>query len=261
MICKFSVENFKAFAGKAELDFFANGNIKRLEYNYVNAGGKNILKTAGFYGPNNTGKTCILLSLISLRSLMLNEPHDNFVNSFAGTGDITTFDVEYFINGRYYNYFVSYNCKTRKYEKEKLIKKEYNGTLTSSTQIFERSASRLTWAGITPELKKPNVAKLFSFSFPFMILFDDSDNAIINQAKADYKQFAESIVFLKMDAPMDISKTIGLMQNDPKATKFIKEFVKNFPFVNKTNPIKEDPIKDTTKDHTEDPKEADPKGP
>ena len=41
----------------------------------------------------------------------------------------------------------------------------------------------------------------------------------------------------------------------------IKEFVKNFPFVNKTNPIKEkdpkeDPIKDTTKDHTEDPKEG-----
>ena len=33
----------------------------------------------------------------------------------------------------------------------------------------------------------------------------------------------------------------------------IKEFVKNFPFVNKNNPIKEDPIKDTTKDHTEDP--------
>ena len=45
----------------------------------------------------------------------------------------------------------------------------------------------------------------------------------------------------------------------------IKEFVKNFPFVNKNNPIenptKEDPIKDTKKDHTEDPKEADPKGP
>ena len=227
MICKFSVENFKAFAGKVELDFFANGNIKRLDYNYVNAGEKNILKTAGFYGPNNTGKTCILLSLISLRSLMLNEPHDNFANSFAGTGDITTFDVEYFINGRYYNYFVSYNSKTRKYEKEKLIKKEYNGAPSSSTQIFERSISRLTWVGITPELKKPNVARLFSFSFPFMILFDDSDNTIINQAKADYKQFAESIVFLQMDAPMDISKTIGLMQNDPKATKFIKEFVKN----------------------------------
>ena len=60
----------------------------------------------------------------------------------------------------------------------------------------------------------------------------------------------------------------------------IKEFVKNFPFVNKNNPInkaqeephkkdtkedkedpKEDQIEDTIKDHTEDPKEADPKGP
>lgn len=227
MICKFSVENFKAFAKKVELDFFANGNIKRLDYNYVNAGEKNILKTAGFYGPNNTGKTCILLSLISLRALMLNEIHDSFENSFAGIGDVTTFDVEYYINGRYYNYSVSYNSKTKKYEKEKLIKKEYNGSSTTSTLIFERSDAKLTWAGISPQLMKQNVAKLFSFSFPFMILFDDPDNAIIDQAKNDYKQFAESLIFLKMDSPIDISKTISLMQNDSKATKFIREFVKN----------------------------------
>ena len=227
MICKFSVENFKAFAKKVELDFFANGNIKRLDYNYVNAGEKNILKTAGFYGPNNTGKTCILLSLISLRALMLNEIHDSFKNSFAGIGDVTTFDVEYYINGRYYNYSVSYNSKTKKYEKEKLIKKEYNGSSSTSTLIFERSDAKLTWAGISPQLMKQNIAKLFSFSFPFMILFDDPDNAIIDQAKNDYKQFAESLIFLKMDSPIDISKTISLMQNDSKATKFIREFVKN----------------------------------
>lgn len=227
MICKFSVENFKAFAKKVELDFFANGNIKRLDYNYVNAGEKNILKTAGFYGPNNTGKTCILLSLISLRALMLNEIHDSFENSFAGIGDVTTFDVEYYINDRYYNYSVSYNSKTKKYEKEKLIKKEYNGSSSTSTLIFERSDAKLTWAGISPQLMKQNVAKLFSFSFPFMILFDDPDNAIIDQAKNDYKQFAESLIFLKMDSPIDISKTISLMQNDSKATKFIREFVKN----------------------------------
>ena len=227
MICKFSVENFKAFANRVELDFFANGNIKRLDYNYISQGDKNILKTAGFYGPNNTGKTCILLSLISLRSLMLNEMHDSFANSFAGTGDITTFEVEYYVNGRFYNYSVSYNSRLKRYEKEKLSRKEYNGASSTNTLIFERSTSRLTWAGITPELKKPNVAKLFSFAFPFMVLFDDTDNPIMNEAKADYKQFAESIVFLQMDAPMDISKTISLMQSDPKATKFIKEFVKN----------------------------------
>ena len=42
----------------------------------------------------------------------------------------------------------------------------------------------------------------------------------------------------------------------------IKEFVKNFPFINKntTEDPKEDPIKDTTKDHTEDPKEGHTEG-
>ena len=227
MICKFSVENFKSFANKVDLDFYANGNIKRLDYNFVSAGEKSILKTAGFYGPNNTGKTCILLSFIGLKALMLNQPHENFANSFAGVGDVTSFEVEYFMNGRYYNYSVCYNNKTKKYEKEKLSQKEYNGLSNSKKLIFERNLNELTWAGITPDLKQPNVAKLFSFSFPFMILFDDSENEIMNQAKADYIQFAESIVFLQMDAPMDISKTIGLMQNDQKATKFIKEFVKN----------------------------------
>ncbi len=227
MICRFSVENFKAFANKVELDFFANGNIKRLDYNYINAGEKNILKTAGFYGPNNTGKTCILLALISLRALMLNEFHDNFANSFAGMGDVTTFDVEYFVNNRYYTYSVSYNNKTKKYEKERLYRKEYNGASTSHILIFERSETKLTWAEIAPDLKKHNVAKLFSLAFPFMVLFEDSENTTMNQAKDDYIQFAQSIVFLKMDAPMDITKTISLMQSDSKAAKFIKEFVKN----------------------------------
>ena len=227
MICRFSVENFKAFANRVELDFFANGNIKRLDYNSVNTGGKNVLKSAGFYGPNNTGKTCILLSLVSLRALMLNEPHDSFANSFAGVGDVTSFEVEYFVNGNYYIYSVSYNNNTKRYEKEKLTKRVYKDGSITNALIFERSASKLTWAGITPELKKPNVARFFSLSFPFMILFDDSENEAMNKAKEDYLRFAESIVFLQMDAPMDISKTISLMQSDPKASKFIKEFVKN----------------------------------
>lgn len=44
----------------------------------------------------------------------------------------------------------------------------------------------------------------------------------------------------------------------------IKEFVKNFPFVNKNNPIKEDPkedpIKDTKKEDTEGPIEGHTEG-
>ncbi len=227
MICRFSVENFKAFASKTELDFFANGNIKRLDYNYINAGEKNILKTIGFYGPNNTGKTCILLSLLNLRALMLNEPHDRFSNVFAGKGDITSFSVEYFINNRFYVYAVEYNNATREYIKESLVLKQYSSNSSTNEKIFERSGNKLNWKGITSDLKNANIMRIFSPTFPFMIMFNDDDNLVMKQAKQDYLDFANSILFLKMDGPVDISKTINLIQTDPKANKFIKEFVKN----------------------------------
>ena len=227
MICKFSVENYKAFADRIELDFYANGNIKRLDYNYVEISDKNVLKTIGFYGPNNTGKTCILSSLISLRALMLNEPHDTFANAFAKKGDVTSFEVEYCINERFYVYSVSYNNKTKQYIKEKLIQKFYSESSATSKNLFERNINQLSWNGIENSLKNSNVSRIFSLSFPFMIMFDDEDNEIIKQAKKDYLDFASSILFLRMDVPVNISKTIELIQNDVKAQRFVREFVKN----------------------------------
>ena len=227
MICKFSVENFKSFADKVELDFYANGNIKRFNYNYIETSGKNVLKTVGFYGPNNTGKTCILLSLIDLRALMLNEPHDNLANAFAGKGHETSFEVEYCINGRFYVYSVKYNNRTKQYVKEKLVQKIYDPESNSTERIFERNATGLSWIDINPDLNKTIVTRLFSLSFPFMIVFDDKDNKIMQQAKQDYIDFANSIISLKMDVSVDISKTIQLIQSDKKANRFVKEFVKN----------------------------------
>ena len=227
MICKFSVENFMAFADNAELDFFANGNIKRFDYNYLDVKEKNILKTVGFYGPNNTGKTCILLSILGLKALMLNEPHDSFSNVFASKGDITSFGVEYYINGRFYSYNVKYNNRTKQYLKESLYLKKYNDSSNKSELIFERTGNKLNWKGITNALKNANIMSIFSSSFPFMIVFNDEENEDMKQAKQDYLDFANSILFLKMDGPVDINKTINLIQHDQKAKRFIKEFVKN----------------------------------
>ena len=64
MICKYTVENFKAIGKKIEVDFYGNMNIKRFDFNLTQIGYKNVLKSTGFYGPNNTGKSCILLSII-----------------------------------------------------------------------------------------------------------------------------------------------------------------------------------------------------
>lgn len=227
MICKLTLENYKVFANRVDLDFYANGNIKRFDYNYETIQSRDVLKTIGFYGPNNTGKTCLLLSLASLRALMLNEPHENLTNAFANKGDVTSFSVEYCINGRFYLYSVSYNNRNRQYEKESLILKSYSADSATSEKIFERSKDKLNWNGMGNAFKKANVLSIFSPSFPFMLLFNDEQNKVMSLAKKDYFDFADSILLLRMDGPLDIGKTINLMQTDKKARFFVKEFVKN----------------------------------
>lgn len=227
MICRFSAENYKTFGNKIELDFFANMNIKRLDCNYNLVENKNILKTVGFYGPNNTGKTCSLLAIMDLRALMLNEAHLSFNNVFANKGDVTKFSVEYEIDGRFYVYDVEYDNKNRLYLKESLALKDYKNASSSLSNIFKRSENRLTWFDSFIDFKKTNVAQLFSSSLPFMLASDIRDNEVLVQAKNDYIKFAKSLRLLRMDRPIDISKTIDLMQRDKKAASFIKEFVRN----------------------------------
>lgn len=229
MICKFTVKNFLAFADEVELDFYANMNIKRFECNYVKRANKNILKTVGFYGPNNTGKTCILKALRILRILMLNEipVTESFINAFANKGEITSFSVEYFINGNFYSYSLDYNSVTKRYEKEKLELKYSKDKSNVGEKIFERSGTKLTWIGINSKFTKGDVLNLFSPSFPFMLMLNDTDDEKMNKAKKDYIEFAQSLTLIKMDSPINIVKTINLLQTDDKAVKFIKEFVKN----------------------------------
>jgi len=227
MICTFRVENFKSYAEPTEFNFFADHNIKRFDCNYIPTQSKGILKTIGFYGPNNTGKTCTLLSLLGLRALMLNEPHGNLENSFSSRGSVTSFVVEYYVNGRFYVYSVDYDNATKTYERESLVRKDYGSTSCSKTTIFERSRNQLSWIEMLGGLKKAAALQLFSFTLPFMVVVADEGNEELAQAKKDYFAFARSILFLKMDGPVDISKTMRLMQADPKAARFVKEFVKN----------------------------------
>ena len=227
MICKFSFDNFKAFSKKTELDFYANGNIKRLDYNSINIGNKNILKTIGIYGPNNTGKTCLLSAFFCLRALMLNEKHDNFANAFVDNNNVTSFSIEYYINNKFYVYSVKYDNSLGQYIYESLFLKNYSEKSNSKEMIFERGEDILNWKGINKNIQKANIKSIFSSSFPFMILFNDNDNLDLKEAKSDYIQFANSIQFIKMDEKVDVTKTINLIQNDTKAFRFIKEFVKN----------------------------------
>ena len=227
MICRLVLENYKAFASRTEIDFCANRNIKRLDYNYVGVNGKHILKTVGVYGPNNVGKSCLLGAFHALRSLMLNKNRENLENVFLTQSGTTSFEVEYMIHNRFYVYSLDYDNKNKAYLSEKLLLRTYSSNSSKSDILFDKNGDKLHWVDMPRNLKNGKIKGLFSSSFPFMMMFNDDDNALMKQAKEDYVAFAESISFIKMDNDVPMSKTLDLLRNNEKAARFIKEFVKN----------------------------------
>lgn len=232
MICKFKVENFKTFAEEIEINFYSDNNIKRFDWNLLDLGNKSVVKTAGFYGPNNTGKTCIMIAIMSLRDIMMNARHENMMNSFANLGPITKFEIEYFINGTFYRYSVHFDNIAKQYVYEELSKLEYSdkyASIPSKKTIVKRKHNSLTIIN-TPNylqnVNKSELAELFSINIPIMLSIN-FNNEEIRKAKQDYLEFINSLILLRLDNAIDITKTLSLLQTNDKARKFIVEFVKN----------------------------------
>ena len=120
MICEFKMTNFKCFGEKENtISFYAHDGIKRFECNTILTTPKRILKTVGIYGPNNTGKTCLVEALFCLKRLMEGKPIFDVSNAFKKI-PLTVFDVIYNINGKTYHYNVYYDSKEKRYIRETL---------------------------------------------------------------------------------------------------------------------------------------------
>ena len=231
MITYFSVQNYKTFYKKVEIDFRLNKKIKRFLVNGIEEGSERLLKSIGIYGPNNAGKTCLLLSISNLKHLMLGEKTESLTNSFVND-DIIEYQVEYIVKKTKYRYQLRYNSRANKYIYERisvLTNPESNAYVETETIILERHEQRKFFCIDWDEMKSKYMASSISTSQPLMRLihFINEDSKAL-KAKKDYFAFLDSLEnVVRMDGPIDTKKTINLMQSDPKATEFIKEFIKN----------------------------------
>ena len=223
MILKYKVNNYKTFKDSIELSFVADMRTKKFQSNTILINGQNILKTTGIYGPNNTGKSCLLESIYVLKKIMLNEKTIDFYNSFYNN-TITEFEISYEINNDFYRYSCNYDSKKREYEYEKLESITVNNLNDISySAIFFRTKDEIV-------IKIPNLSKiplnLLNNDIPlFKIL--NLENTKFEKAQKDYLEFAKSIQIVNMESNNHINKTLELITNDEKARKFIVSFAKN----------------------------------
>lgn len=235
MITSLKLRNFKTFSGEIEISFTGSFSIKRFLCNTFETNGKRVLKTAGIYGPNNTGKTCLILALANLKALMLNENHEDLCNSFV-EDNVTYFKVEYVIRDRMYSYEVSYDNKEKKYISEELkglTVAPSNSSVISSKTLIKKDKNGVSL--VTPRNGPYNLGeglemKMFSPSLPILKSLEFSEEIFpeLFKAQKDYIEFASSIILVRNDKHfLDIRPTIELIKNDLKARRFISEFIRN----------------------------------
>ena len=223
MLLSIKIKNYKTFKNEIEMSFMADMRIKRFASNTIDINNHNILKVSGIYGPNNTGKSCLIEALYSLRMIMLNKNTIEFYNSFYDN-HITEFEVLYEINNNIYRYIVHYDSFNLEYVYEKLdkvINNDYDNF--TYEKIFSRSKDKI-------DINLLNFNRipisLLNNSIPIFMMLS-LEGTKLGEAQRDYIDFANSIKMINMELPIAINKTIALLQKDPKANRFITSFAKN----------------------------------
>lgn len=87
----------------------------------------NILKSAGIYGPNNSGKTCLIKCIKAIRNILLHETFSLSANMFSNSS-ISHLGVTFLEEGRQFLYDIKYDNSLKEYVYERFaecIKDEY----------------------------------------------------------------------------------------------------------------------------------------
>ena len=120
MILSVEFNGYRFFNDKSELSFCADARTKKLLSNSVNIDEKNVLKSVGLYGANNSGKTNII-KLFKFIKLTLSGyeriPYNNTLfNDSERVNIIITFNNN--DNKGWFKYEYTYNCVNNIYEYE-----------------------------------------------------------------------------------------------------------------------------------------------
>lgn len=123
MIIDFSVSNFRSIKEKQTLSLFAEGASKHLPGNIAYPAGKKIgvLRTAGIYGANASGKSNWLLAFKALKYLVLTsgenkdgdliDCYEPYLLSESTQTAPVSFEIEFSLNQNRYVYEISFNEK------------------------------------------------------------------------------------------------------------------------------------------------------
>ena len=224
MIIELRAKNCFVFDEQIAFSMKADMRNKKFASNVHRENNFNVLKTAGIYGPNNAGKTCLIRCIKVIKNVLLNKPTELISNIFTES-DISELGITFLSGGREFSYDFKYDVKKQEFIYEsfvEILKDRYSNEkevcwLMRDTQREEYSCTDEELLAMIPVVAKNNV--IFN-------LIDTTRFEHLNEMKNILIGFANRIDILNMNnIPME--HTIELMKNKNKLQEKVVGFIKN----------------------------------
>ena len=224
MIIELSVKNCYAFEDTIIFSMKADMRNKKFGANVHKENNFNILKTAGIYGPNNSGKTCLIKCIRAIKEVLSNRKSDLMPNIFTNN-NICELGVIFMASGRKFSYKFKYDAVKEEYIYEsfsEVFKDKYGNE--KEENWLEKDTVKEIFISVDQDLQA--MIPMISNNNLLYYLIDTNKFEKLSEMKNILIGFAEKIDVINMNnIPME--HTIELMKNKNKLQQKIVEFIKN----------------------------------
>lgn len=224
MLLKFMVENFRGFSSEVELNLEADLRTQKFRSNIIMNSQGNSVKAAAIYGPNNTGKTCLLNAVSAYRAVLLNKPY-NFSSNLFSESHIVKLGAVFLWSGKRFLYSFRYDTKSKIFVEEEFMHSTIDQYGNEIKRDYFKRNSLLKLAD-SSDAKLKEVMNLSSKDNILINTLDTSDIRILQEAKEVLRGFANSITVLSMQS-LQPYKTIEMLKTpDSSEAKQIVTLIK-----------------------------------
>lgn len=217
MILSIRVDNFLVYSNDVELSLTADLRIKKFADNVYMKNGFNALKSVCVYGANNSGKTCLVRAINSIRNVLLGIVAEVPFNIFRDD-KVCSFGVTFLEGGRVFSYDFKYdssivNGYKRGFVYERLMEltadKHKN---ISEKELFIRDVSSGVYR-FNEDKELSTVLSLVSNDNILIYTINSVKYPEVEEYKTILRNFADSIAVLDMNN-IPIERTVSVLKNN-----------------------------------------------
>lgn len=224
MIIEIRAKNCFAFEEEISFSMKADMRNKKFASNVHKENNFNVLKTAGIYGSNNVGKTCLVKCIKAIKDILLNKKSSLLPNIFS-ENEVCQLGVTFLSYGRKFSYDFEYNAETNEYIYEsfsEILKDQYGNE--KEVNWLKRDTIKDVYFCVDEDIQ--GMMPIISKNNLLCYLVDISKFEHLHKMKDILIGFAEKIDVINM-SNIPIKHTIELMKNKNNLQEKIVEFIKN----------------------------------